>query len=91
MHQDRRNDRGKRQHEEDVGNVRADDVADGDPDGAFVDRLKAGHEFRDGCAETDQRQADYQLRNIEFPGHAYRPAHQRFPADQQQNEPSQDQ
>ena len=89
LHDDRRQRRRPAEDQEDIGDVAADHVADGNPRRAGKGGLKAGHEFRRGGAEAHQRHADDHGRDAEPFGDGDRSAHQCFAAEKEAHEPHQ--
>ena len=88
--QDRGDQPGGAEDEQDVGDVAADHVADGDGGEAGERRLEADHELRSGRAVGDDRESDHHGRNAEPAGQSDRPAHHELGARQQQDQPGRD-
>jgi hypothetical protein len=88
---DRLYQRGGAQHQKDVGDVRAHDIADGDAHRARVDGAQAGHKLRHRGAAAHQGQADHELRNVQLSGDRDRATHQPLTAKNQEAEARQHQ
>ena len=68
LHRQGSEDGGDAEHEQDIRHVAADDVAEGDVRVTPQRGQDIDHEFRQGCAEGDHRQADQERRHAELPG-----------------------
>ena len=74
--------------QKDVGDIRTDDVANGDAGRTGHGGLNAGDEFGGRGAEADEREANEKWRHAEPFGDGDGAAHEQFAADDEQDEPA---
>ena len=87
---ERQDDRGNAENEQDIGDVRAQHIAERDPRRAGQRGLDAGSEFRHRSAEADDGQPGEQRGYPQRTGQADRAAHQQLAADCQQHQSAED-
>ena len=87
-HHDRRDRDGEAEDEEQVGDVAADHVAEGDAGRAPERGLQGDHQLGHRGAEGHDRGPDEQRRDAQPPGQRDRAPHQRLTAHEEQNEPA---
>ena len=81
---------GEPQHQQDVGNVAAEDVAGGDFRHADAHRLHGNHHFRQRGGEADDDDAHHQRRKMQPAAERHRAPHHGLAAGEQQGEAGSD-